>query len=199
MAVLRSRDLGFDFRYVHFDGDWIIYQICFLWKNEPILREQILKKYKDLYEMPENYELPEGAFLANDLREDWFLLILGDVLDTDKAEFWQPLEPDITVALYSDNFFPFVPEIIERKGQQLQYLEDMKEARKKLKEEKGKQPDDPFQLIIFANTKILKDEVGYTSEGVGLKMGVKRQQLENFYDELEVEYAEFKRAFKIDE
>lgn len=199
MAVLRSRNLSFDFRYVHFDDTWVIYQICFLWKNEPILREQILKKYKDLYEMPENYELPEGAFLANDLTEDWFLPILGDVLDTDKAEFWQPLEPDITVALYSDSFFPFVPEIIERKGQQLQDLEERKDAWKKLKEETGKQPDDPFQLIIFADTKILKDEGSYSPNGVGLIMVVKRQQLEIFYDELEAEYTEFKRAFKIGE
>ncbi|MDE0154880.1 MAG: hypothetical protein OXI88_10600 [Gammaproteobacteria bacterium] len=197
MAVLMSYDLAFDFRYAFFDDDWVIYQIGFLWKNEPILREQVLK-YQDWREIPEDYEIPQGAFLANDVREDWFLPILGHVLDTDKAECWQPLEPDITVAIYSDNFFPFAPEIIERKGQQLQYLNEMKEAKKKLKEEKGKQPDDRFQLFVFADTKILKDSVSYTGSGIGLKMNVKRQQLEIFYNELEAEYTEFKKAFKID-
>lgn len=42
MAVLSCRDLSFEFRYTGFLYEWVEYHFRFLWKGEPMVRDEVL-------------------------------------------------------------------------------------------------------------------------------------------------------------
>lgn len=103
MAKLESADLSFDFRYTGFKGGWVQYQFLFLWRGEPIVKDGVLKRCNDYWN-----DRPESEFLANEDEKDSFLPFLNKVLETDTADYWEPIEPDIIIAIYPDEYFPFL-------------------------------------------------------------------------------------------
>lgn len=60
--------------------------------------------------------------------------LLKRVLKEDKADYWEPMEPDIVVAIYPEDYFPFLPS-----HHKLLYESDehkaKREAREALKKE----------------------------------------------------------------
>lgn len=193
MAVLQSNDLSFVFRYTGFDHGWVQYQFFFLWKGEPVIRDEVLKRQSKYWNSRQ-----ESAFLANSYEKDDFLPFLKNLLESDEPDYWEPIEPDIIVAIYPDGYFPFlkshmtmVYESDESKSQ--------REARRKQKEEIGKLPDDLYTFIAFVDVYNLKEADAYYGQGFSLQMIVSRQNLEAFADDLDCEYTEFKKAFKVDE
>lgn len=193
MAILKSKDLSFDFRYVSFQHGWIDYQFYFLWKGEPIVNDGILKKCGGYWGAR-----PTGSFLANEHEEDYLLPFLKKVLETDQADYWEALDPDIIVALYPKDYFPFLPSHLRRI-----YRNEEEKARHeeqiRLEKEKGKSPDDLFTFIAFVDAYNFKDSDGYYSQGLSLQLIVERQDLEQFIIDLEKEYADFKTKFEDDD
>lgn len=189
MAILQSGDLSFDFRYTGFKHGWIQYQFFFLWKGEPIIRDEALKW---------RGERPQSAFLANADEKDEFLPFLKNLLETDEADYWEPIEPDIIVGIYPDAFFPFLKSHLTL----IYESEDSKnkrEERRRLKQEKGKLPDDLYTFISLVDAYNFKEADGYYGQGFSLQMLVTRHQLETFAENLDNEYNEFKKEFMVDE
>lgn len=193
MAVLQSGDLSFDFRYTGFEHGWVQYQFYFRWKNEAIVKDVVLKRWSDYWN-----SRPEGAFLANEDEKDGLLTFIRKILKNDKADYWEPIEPDIIVAIYPEEYFPFLPShmklIRESKESRAK-----REARERLKKEKGKLPDDSYTVIVFVDAYNFKDADAYYGQGLSLQMIVERHELEMFANDLETEYQEFKNNFKVDE
>ena len=195
MAILKYEDLSLDFRYTGFDDKegWVQYQFYFLWQGEPIVRDEPLKRWGEYWG-----SRPEGAFLANDYRSDRFVPFLRKVLETGEPEHWEPMDPDVIVAVYPEGFFPFLESHRELVYESFE-AKQAQDARRKLKEEKGKLPDDPFTFIAMVDVYNLQGSDAYYGQGLALHMVVPRIALEAFADELEKEYAEFKERFRVDD
>ncbi len=178
MALLNSDDLSFDFRYTDFIDDWVEYQFFFRWRGESIVRDEVLKSWSGKL---------KGAFFANEYESDGLIPLIKKVLDSDEADYWEALEPDITVAIYPNAFFPF----LKTKRELIYESEEAKrirEEREELKREKGKLPNDMFTFIVFADAMNFKGSDAYYGQGISLNMCVYRYQLEEFLKELEFEY-----------
>lgn len=193
MAKLKSGDLTFDFRYAGFEYGWIQHQFYFTWKGENLIRNDLLKRWGEYWG-----SRPEGAFLANEYERDGLILMVRKVLDEDNANYWEPIEPDIVIAIYPEDYFPFLPShhklIYESPDHKAK-----REAREALKREKGKLPDDSYTLIIFVDAYNLKEADAYYGQGMSLHMIVSRNELEEFANDLEREYQEFKQRFRVDQ
>jgi hypothetical protein len=109
-----------------------------------------------------------------------------------EADYWEPIEPDIIVALYPDDYFPFLKSHLTLVRENDEFKQK-REARKKLKEEKGKLPDDLFTIIAFVDAYNFKDAGAYYGQGFSIHMIVERQEIEAFADQLEAEYTELKK------
>lgn len=192
MAILKSGALSFDFRYVGFESGWIQYQFSFLWNAEPIVRDESLKRWSEYWS-----RRGKSAFLARDDESDNFLPFLRKVLDEDKPDYWEPIEPDIIVAIYPEDSFPFLKShyrLVRESEQSKQ-----KNKRADLKKEKGQLPDDRYTFIAFVDAYNFKDADAYYGQGVSLHLTVSRCQLEEFAGQLEEEYSDYKVRFKVDE
>lgn len=190
MAILKSGELSFDFRYGGFGNGWVQYQFYFRWKEKTVIKDESLKRRGDYWG-----SRPEGAFLANEDESDSFVPFLRKVLETDEADYWEPTDPDIIVALYPGDYFPFLKSHYKVVFES----DDLKQQRRdwrKLKEEKRKLPDDHYTFIVFVDAYNFKDADAYYGEGFSMHMVVERQDLEAFTDELEREYASFKGNLK---
>ncbi|MDR1007992.1 MAG: hypothetical protein LBL65_05460 [Campylobacteraceae bacterium] len=181
------------FEFTNFEYGWIRYQFFFLWKDESIIKDESIKKWN---EYRNNHS--KSAFLASSYEEDGLLLFLKELLESDKADYWTPIEPDITIAIYPDSYFPFLKShaTIIYESEKLKREE---EVRKKLKKEKGKLPDDEYTFIVFVDAYNFKEADAYYGQGFLLQMIVSRQDLEIFANDLEREYIEFKKIFNIDQ
>lgn len=193
MAKIQSGDLSFDFRYTGFEYGWVQYQFYFRWKNESLANDDLLKKNGKYWG-----SRPDGAFLANEHKGDSLIPFLRKVLDNDHADYWSPLEPDIIIAIYPEDYFPFLPShnklIYESPDHKAE-----REERDALKKEKGKLPDDSYTLIVFVDAYNLKEADAYYGQGISLHMIVSRNELEEFVKDLEHEYQEFKQLFGVDQ
>ena len=120
------------------------------------------------------------------------------MLEKDEPDYWEPLEPDIIVAVYPGMYFPFLPShmklIYERDE-----IKAKRIARDQEKAKKGKLPDDAFTFIAFVDAYNLKDAGAYRGQGLSWQMIVHRNALEQFVADLEEEYRVFKESFGVDQ
>ena len=103
MAKLQSDHLALEIKFKSFEYEWINYDIIFYWKDDIIVNNSILKREGEWWKK-RNY----GTFIADDYEEDHLIDTIKEVLKTNKAEYWEPLEPDVTMAIYPNKFFPFL-------------------------------------------------------------------------------------------
>lgn len=193
MATLRSEDLSFEFNYSNFEGGWIRYQFYFRWRGDNIINESILKKEGDYWG-----NRADGAFLAEEYEADGLTRLLKKVLEKNQADYWESLDPDILVAVYPDQFFPFLPSHYQLVCESDEHKAE-REVREKLKKEQGNLPDDLFTMIVSVDAYNLKHAVTYYGSGLSLQMVVSREELEVFLNNLETEYQVFKEQFRVDE
>lgn len=192
MAILRSDDLGFEFRYGGLEDGWVQYHFYFLWKGEPVFRDEPLKRSTSLWA-----SRPKSAFRANSDRRDEFIPFLRRVLENDEPDYWEPMEPDIIVAIYPNMLFPFV-----RPARVLWVSEEVKreaEERARLKAQQPKLPDDLYTFMPMVDGYNFEGSRGYYWQGFLMQMVVTRKDLETFTRELEREYAEFKKKFGLED
>lgn len=191
MAKLQSGDLSFDFRYVGFDDGWVQYDFCLRWKDQNLLRMDHHRPRSKFWG-----KRTEGAFFANEYEGDGLLPLLRKVLDEDRADYWEPVEPDVVIAIYPEDRFPFLPSHYQPEYESPNY-KAKREAREQLKKEKGKLPDDSYTFIVFVDAHNFEDAAYYYGQGLSLHMIVSRIQLQGFAEDLEREYQEFKQRFNL--
>ena len=193
MALLKSELLSLEINFVGFEYGWVQYEIYFRWENEPIINDNLLKRDGEYWGSRKT-----GSFLANEDDKDTLIDTISKVLETNEPEYWEPIDPDIIVAIYPGMFFPFLKShytlIDERKNHKKK-----RQEREKLKKELGRLPDDSFTIIVFIDAYNFKNSDAYYGEGISLHLIVDRVTLENFKSDLSKEYSEFKEKYKVDE
>lgn len=180
MAKLQSDDLTLEIKFNSFEDEWVGYEIKFYWKGEIIINDSILKRTGEWWGK-RNY----GTFMANDFEKDHLIETIRKVLETNKPEYWEPIEPDVKIAIYPEMFFPFLKShwtlIDETNGEIKQSDEE--------KQEESKHPNDLITIIIFIDSYNFKDSNSYSAEGISLHLIAERQDLEKFVTDLEMEYS----------
>ena len=193
MATLTSDDLSLEIRYRGFQHGWVQYEIFFRWQGEAILNDEILKRQGDYWG-----GRGRGGVLANEDEKCCILPVLQKVLETNEPDYCETIEPDIVLAIYPEQYFPFLPSKWKL-VRESEAFKDAREERARLKEEHGVLPDDLIDLMLFVDTYNFKECRAYSGNGMCLKMTVRRDQLEEFYRSLEAEYQDFCHRFRLDE
>jgi len=193
MAILKNDDLSFEVVYKGFQHGWVEYEFFHRWQGENIINDAILKRHNEYWGKRSG-----GALLANEHRECGILPLLKEVLRTNKPDYWEALDPDVTIAIYPEQHFPFleskwkiVSESAETKQKRIE--------REKEKAEKRLLPDDDIDVILFFDVYNFKGASTYYGDGICFKMTVTRAQITRFYDDLKQEYIQFKQKHAVDE
>jgi hypothetical protein len=189
MARLQSDNLTLDVRFNRLEEDWVAYEICFLWKNEIIVNDGILKKNR--WWDRRKY----GTFLANDYETDYLIETLKNCLITNQPEYWEPVEPDAKIAIYPEMYFPFLKDhwvAVEETDEKI--IQGEKIIRDDLQDKiHDISKYELFTIITFIDRYNFKDSDSYSGEGISLHLIVTRKDLEKFITDLETEYDEFLR------
>jgi hypothetical protein len=195
MAKLTSNHLTLEIRFREFDkGGWVQYEVLFLWQDQPLVNDALLKRDRAYWNARST-----GAFKANDYERDDLIATIEKVLETNQPEYWQPLEPDVTIAIYPGMDFPFLEshwQPVEEDDACQQVAGD--EAQREPASDDEPQ-DDWVTLIVVVDTYNLKDARSYSGEGLALIMRPTRQELEVFCADLKREYQDFAEKYKVNE
>jgi hypothetical protein len=192
MATLLVDDLGLEIRYRNFEYGWVVYDILPLWRGKPILNDAILKRHND-YWGGRAY----GGVHANEHRGCAVLPLLRRVLETNKADYCETLDPDILLAIYPNRYFPFLPSTMKL----LWEAPHLTEARAKREAERdplGRLPEDVIEVILSVDTYNFSDCDAYSGQGVCFRLAPRRHALEEFYQQLRAEYVIFKEKHGVD-
>ncbi len=192
MAKLQSGKLALEIKYKDFVFGEITYEIAFLWNGESMINDAVLKRSSEWWASRKS-----GTFLFSNEPDDAFLNLIERAIETDEPVHWEPIEPDIKLAIYPEFYFPLIDKAwdILRRDEKLQAH---RMAIKQAKKEQGKQPFDTFALVVFVDTYNF-DEGGYSDQGLALQIATERRHLEEFHKQLKAEYLKYKEEFKIDE
>lgn len=119
------------------------------------------------------------------------------MLATDEADCWAPIERDIVVAIYPDDFFPFFTSPGARAWEALA-IRNGHPLPEPPRRERGK-PTDLYTFIALADGANFRGARGEYGAGLSLQMLVTRAQLEAFTAALEQEYAAFRETVGLDD
>ena len=121
MAILTSEELSLEIIYCGFEYDWIQYEIYFRWQGEHVINDAILKRRGEYWGAR-----PVGSLLANEHRECCILPVIKRVIETNEPDYCEPVEPDIILAIYPEQYFPFLPShmqlVYEREDRKLSLI-----------------------------------------------------------------------------
>lgn len=182
MAKLSSGNLSLEIEYTGWKCGWLNYEITFCWGGKHLLNSRCLKrKTRRTGASWVNNE-------PNEIEQDDLVRVLKRVLETNKPDYWEPIEPEIVVAFYPEMYFPFIDSHWE-----LMYESDSMKVRREEREEQkeefgGKLPDDDITVVVNVDTYNFVGEGGYSGQGIALIMVVSRETLEVFCTDLEREY-----------
>jgi len=195
MAKLSYDLLTLEIRFREFDDCfWVQYDVLFLWDGEPMVNDALLKRSPVAWA-----DRGKATFRANESDGDSLLPVLKRVLDENRAEYWEPIEPDVILAFYPEQYFPFLPSHWEVSYER----EDIKSAREERQQAKaaagGRLPDDAITVIAFADAYQWRNCTAYMSNGLALVLCVRRNDIQRFHDELAQEYEIFRREWRIEE
>jgi len=189
MAILGSKEeTTFEISPQIIEGAQLYYAYYFRWKGQSIISENILEECDDcptgLLEASDDLCL--GGIESHEMR-DPLVNFIREVLLTNKADYWQPMHSEMKIALYPDNYFPFLPSHYELISESKKYANERK-ARERLKKEKKVLPDDNFTIMVAADNYNFKGADTHSSLGVSINLIVTRQALEDFTIDLEKEF-----------
>ncbi len=140
MAKLQSGHLTLGIKFVRLEEEWVAYEFSFLWKDEPIINDDIFKtgRWWD--------KRRHGTFLANDYEKDYLIETIKKVLETKESDYWEPIEPDVKIAIYPDMYFPFLKDKLDSTGSTDTSNEEL------------------FTVMVFMDTYNFKDCSSYSLE-----------------------------------
>lgn len=170
MAYLRSLNWALEIRYFPHPHDVhsLRYEVFFRYKGEPIIQNELLKFSPKIWE-----DRTPGAFLAHENDGCSLVPTLAAVLKSNQPAIWRPSDPDMTIAFYPGQVFP--------------YLELEPEASM----EKILSKDAPFTVITVIDGYNFGNEFAHHGFGPALVMIVKRPVLQEFFDALRAELDAF--------
>jgi hypothetical protein len=192
MAKLQSDNLALEIKFDIFEEEWVAYEISFLWKNEFIVNDNILKKSR-WWDRRKH-----GTFLANDYEADSLIEIIKNCLATNKPDYWEPIEPDAKIGIYPEIYFPFLNDhwvTVEDTGEKVLQAEEQpkQERQTELSKDGQNTKYELFTIITFIDSYNFEGCSSYSSEGISLHMIATRKELEKFVIDLETEYNELLR------
>jgi hypothetical protein len=170
------------------------YEILFLWNNEHIINDRIIKYHREDW-----YDRSEGALLASTARLKNLVRCIENVLESNVPDFWRSDDPDLIISFYPDMFFPFLLpptasfSSLLSNPQSTTWNRAWEEADKEIRayqREQGYEPTPRHQIItviVKADTFNFRDSHPGTMNGVALIMLVERDKLKSFYNELKRE------------
>lgn len=192
MAVLSFENLSLEIAYREFVGGWVNYDIWLRWRGEPVINDAILKRHGEFWE-----KRGVGAISACADGECGVLPLLRRVIETQKSDYWEPIDPDILLAVYVDGSFPFLPSkwvLINESPQQKAEQEERDAAREKT----GLLPDDWVEIILFADLYNFSGADAYDGDGICFRLTPTYATLQDFYRELRAEYVAFRELHDIE-
>lgn len=194
MAKFVSHNLTLEIRFMEMTSDgWLQYEILFLYNGESIIQDKLLKRNND-YWSARSY----GAFKANDYERDSLIQVIQEALDSDEPQFWEPIEPDVVVAIYPHMIFPFMPTKWKLVSVSQSYLESVENHEILREAAGGRLATDPFTIIVFVDIYNFGEESGgYKGDGPALIMCPSRYELMQFMLELRQEYDAFCQQWEI--
>jgi len=186
MAILASGNLALEIRIVRRDKEnWIHYEILFTYKGKPIFDDSILK-YRDFSAFWK--DRPQGGIKGEECDNDVLIGRIEEALETDEPRYYEAIEPGFLVAIYPNQFFPFMPSknrVIFQSDAVTQRQEDIELLRDLVGD---KLPKDPFTVIVKLDSFNFQDEIGYSFDGPALIFTTSRYELRQFTHELRKEY-----------
>ena len=191
MAVLSVGDLSLEIAYRDFEGGWVNYDIWLRWQGEPVINDAILKRQGEYWG-----KRGIGAISASADGECGVLPLLRRVIETQKSDYWEPIDPDILLAVYVDGSFPFLPSkwvLIEESPQQKAEREERTLAREK----SGPLLDDLVEIILFADIYNFSGAEAYAGDGFCFRLTPTYAALQNFYGDLRGEYVAFRERHDV--
>lgn len=193
MAILHDGDLSLEIKHREFEFGWVYYDIWLRWRGDPVINDAILKRVNDHWA-----KRGVGAIKACEHQECGIVPLLRRVLETNEADYWEATDPDILLALYPDDVFPFLPskwhvvyEAPEAKAK--------REARAHERSERGPLPDDYIELLLFVDVYNFEGATAYSGSGLCFRLGAKRADVQAFYEALRGEYLVFREEWKVHE
>lgn len=193
MAILHDGDLSLEIKYREFESGWVHYDIWLRWRGEPVINDAILKRVNDHWA-----KRGVGAIKACEHQECGILPLLRRVLETNDADYWDATDPDILLALYPDDAFPFLPSKW-RIVYEAPKAKALREERIKARAECGPLPDDYLEMLLFVDVYNFEGATAYSGSGLCFRLVPKRTELQEFYEELRHEYLAFREEWRVHE
>jgi hypothetical protein len=103
MATLFAGELSLEIAHREFTYGWVHYDICLRWRGQPLLDDAMLRRDGEI-----RARRGEGAIDAGEIGECGALPLLRSVLETNQPRYWEPMDPDIVLAVYTKDHFPFM-------------------------------------------------------------------------------------------
>lgn len=195
MAMLRDNDLSLEFIFKEVDEClWLKYEVYFRWKDQYVFRDGLLKR------SPSGWAgRSEGALCANEYDGDSFLPVLEKAIDALEPVCWEPTEPNMMIAFYPDQRFPFIPDREKEIYFADHILKQSEKRRKRKAANNGRLPDDVVTTIVYVDAYNLKGCSPYYGTGFTMILAPTRENLAKFYQELKCEYEKFVIEEKLEE
>lgn len=193
MTIMHDGDLSLEIRYREFEHGWVYYDIWLRWRGEPVLNDAVLKRVNEHWA-----KRGIGAIKACEHRECGILPLLRRVLEENRADYWEATDPDILLALYPDDMFPFLPSKwrLVYEGPE---AKAKREAREQERAERGPLPDDFLEMLLFVDVYNFEGADAYSGSGLCFRLGPKRVELQTFYEDLRREYLAFREEWRVHE
>lgn len=186
MAAIVHDRLSFEIRYRAWEHGWVVYDIAYGWGGEPIFNDAVMKRHNDYWD-----GRGPGEFHANDDDFCCFIPLLDKVIEEEAAAHVTTLDPDVTLAIWPHDIFPFMPSkyrlIFE--SPDAQRGREAEEVRRR--EAGGTLPTDSVELMLFVDTYNFRDSGSYSGEGVCLRMQPTWSELQLFRAALKAEFRAF--------
>lgn len=192
MAVLSIDGLSLEIAYREFEYGWVYYDIWLRWCGEPVINDAILKRSNEHWA-----RRGVGAIKACEHRECGILPLLRKVLETNESDFWEATDPDVLLAVYTNDGFPFLPTkwTVIYENPETKAKREEREARRA---QYGPLPDDYVEVILFVDVYNFDGASAYYGDGLCFRMTPKRAALAKFYEDLRSEYVTFRERHGID-
>jgi hypothetical protein len=186
MAKITVEDLSLEIAYTFFEDGWVYYDIWYRWRDEPIINDAILKRHNDHWA-----KRGKGAIKACEHRGCEILPLIRDVLKTNKSDYWEATDPDVLLALYTGDTFPFLPSkwtLIYEKPE----TKAKREAQETERAASGPLPGDYIEIILSVDAYTFAGSTAYYGDGICFRLTVTREMLDAFYEDLKIEYIAFR-------